>query len=230
MVNLSKRNAPALHALKAGLDAGTLGSLERIEASYHQGWVATKVWGDWVREPRWKWRLQRQLSTAGVAGDLGVHLLDALLFLFGPSDAGRLDHVSDLAAAVEARRAPGPLPPWWSEQSSDGAHPAYVEMAGELMFAGVPASFSVSWTDAAALDSFRIRVIGGRGSATLDLERSRTAYFEDPTGRPVEGHGVKSTYERFVDAVRSGVSGTPGVTEALAAQETLENLLSGVPT
>ena len=145
MVNLSKRNAPALYALKSVLDNGTLGTIESIEAHYRQGWVLTKVWGDWAITPRWKWRLQNEFSTAGVVGDLGVHLMDALIFLFGPPRQGSTLILRDLPAAMRAG-----LVPFCeldaSLKTGEGERPAYVDLDAELNF-GVPCHFSVSWIE-----------------------------------------------------------------------------------
>lgn len=228
MVNLSKRNAPALHALKADVESKALGDLVAIDARYHQGWVVTKVWGDWSVEPRWKWRLQSEFCTAGVAGDLGVHLVDALMFLFGVPEAARLNRAHDLASARAAGLVPWPVPVGF-ETPAQGNHPAYVDLSATLSFGGIPCMFSTSWIDPSAVDSFRILVQGTVATAVLDLERSRTSYTLLKPEREVLGPAVQPTYEAFIDAVRRGRSGTPGVGEALAAQEALESLLAGVP-
>ncbi|MDP2790925.1 MAG: Gfo/Idh/MocA family oxidoreductase, partial [Rectinemataceae bacterium] len=83
VVNFSKRNAPALVALAAVVREGRLGRILNIDASYRQGWLVTGAWGDWRSSTTRRWRLSPAESTAGVLGDLGSHLFDAILAVTG---------------------------------------------------------------------------------------------------------------------------------------------------
>ncbi len=83
VVNFSKRNAPALVALAKLVRDGSLGTIREIDASYSQSWLATGAWGDWRTSTTRRWRLSPTESTAGVLGDLGSHLVDAILAVTG---------------------------------------------------------------------------------------------------------------------------------------------------
>ena len=48
MVNfLSYRNASAIHKAHELIQAGKLGHIMHVEASYLQSWLVSKAWGDW---------------------------------------------------------------------------------------------------------------------------------------------------------------------------------------
>ena len=76
MVNLTYRNSPALQKARAMVEAGELGALRHVEASYRQSWLVSKAWGDWRVEDKWLWRLSTRHGSTGVLGDVGVHILD----------------------------------------------------------------------------------------------------------------------------------------------------------
>lgn len=229
MVNFSKRNAPALHALKAVLDAGELGVVESVEASYLQSWVVTSCWGDWRTSPRWKWRLLPGESTAGVAGDLGSHLVDALLFLFGDIEAGRPGACFGLRGAMErGLLAPEGLPPEFSEGGEPG--PLAEFSASTSLPDRVPVSIRASWVEKDARDDFVVEVRGSLAEARLDLTKSRRWIELFPRGRGSaarrdasaalrrEGPAVVSTYERFTAAVEARL-GLKSAAAAGAAEE-----------
>ena len=72
MVNLTYRNAPALQKARAMVEAGELGALRHVEASYRQSWLVSKAWGNWATEDKWLWRLSTKHGSTGVLGDVGV--------------------------------------------------------------------------------------------------------------------------------------------------------------
>lgn len=76
MVNLTYRNSPALQEARAMVEAGELGELRQIDATYRQSWLVSKAWGDWRTEPKWLWRLSTSHGSMGVLGDVGIHILD----------------------------------------------------------------------------------------------------------------------------------------------------------
>ena len=78
MVNLSYRISGALHEARRQVDAGELGQVRHVEASYRQSWLATDYWGDWRTEDAWLWRLSTAHGSLGVLGDVGIHILDYL--------------------------------------------------------------------------------------------------------------------------------------------------------
>lgn len=257
LVNYSKRNAPALAGLKAMLDAGELGKIEAVDAEYLQGWVMTKVWGDWQTTPRWRWRLLPTESSAGVAGDLGSHLVDALLHLFGDLvPAGQASSVN-LAQALAAAGGQDPGTVGGSEplpgEFMAGSGPVCVAFsAAASLPGGAPVRLRASWIEDGALDDFRIRVQGSRGRAVLDLGRSRSAVAvyrgakaaeagtaaaesvaESGLATLVEGPQKPSTYQRFIDLASGQRPMVPGgedgldFTQALRTMRLLNELVPG---
>ncbi|RUX64329.1 Gfo/Idh/MocA family oxidoreductase, partial [Mesorhizobium sp. M7A.F.Ca.CA.004.08.2.1] len=76
MVNLTYRNVPALQKARQMVQAGEIGTVRHVEASYLQSWLVSKFWGDWRTDPKWLWRLSRGHGSNGVLGDVGIHILD----------------------------------------------------------------------------------------------------------------------------------------------------------
>jgi predicted dehydrogenase len=68
------RFSPASIAMKAALAAGQAGRTISVSGD----------WGVDLREEPLRWRFQRALSGAGVAADLGAHILDLLIWWAGP--------------------------------------------------------------------------------------------------------------------------------------------------
>ncbi|TPJ53427.1 MULTISPECIES: Gfo/Idh/MocA family oxidoreductase [unclassified Mesorhizobium] len=76
MVNLTYRNSPAIEEARRMVQAGEIGALRHVEASYKQSWLVSKSWGDWRIEDKWLWRLSNRHGSTGVLGDVGIHILD----------------------------------------------------------------------------------------------------------------------------------------------------------
>jgi len=68
------RFSPASRAIRAAVSEGQAGRLVSVTAS----------WGVDMRQEPLRWRFQRKLSGAGVAADLGAHILDLLIWWVGP--------------------------------------------------------------------------------------------------------------------------------------------------
>ncbi len=83
MVNLTYRNVPALNAARTLVADGHLGDLRHFDAAYLQSWLTQPAWGDWRTTNAWLWRLSTSHGSAGVLGDVGVHILDFLTFAAG---------------------------------------------------------------------------------------------------------------------------------------------------
>jgi len=251
-VNFSKRNAPALLALKNVVET-ELGEIGRVEAIYNQDWVATKGWGDWTCVPRWKWRLSPEESTAGCVGDLGSHLLDALLFIFGknslrskvPGTGMGLEEAMD-RGLVARENLPRELSfnstsvssstsTFGKEQAQNTRGLPWVDFSVELQLAnGAAVEMKTSWIASpvrvpGAGDDCIIRVHGSRAAAELDLGRSRTSItvLVGDKSKTVSGPPVVSTYENFANSVREGQEAFPGFQEGLEVQRLLDGILPG---
>ncbi len=236
LVNFSKRNAPALAALKAVLESGDLGEVQSVEAEYLQGWVVSKIWGDWRTAPRWRWRLLPDESSAGVVGDLASHIVDALLYIFGGLAVQDGSRAINLAQALSSSE-PSEEPP---AEFLGGSGPVCVDLsANGLLPSGAPLTLRASWIEEGAADDFRIRVRGSKGLAALDLGRSRTSVdlqrFDSSMPRTVAGPAVDSTYKRFVELAEAPLDapalvrrhGLPDFAHGLAVQRILDTLAPG---
>ena len=80
MVNLTYRNAAAIQTARRMVEAGEIGEVRHVQASYLQSWLTGRHWGDWRTEERWLWRLSSQHGSKGVLGDIGVHILDFVTY------------------------------------------------------------------------------------------------------------------------------------------------------
>ncbi|MCG2661007.1 MAG: Gfo/Idh/MocA family oxidoreductase, partial [Kiritimatiellae bacterium] len=82
-VNFSYRDSPATQMAAKIVASGKLGRIMHVEGSYLQGWLVGKAWGDWHKSEKWLWRLSTRHGSAGVLGDLGVHLYNFASFIVG---------------------------------------------------------------------------------------------------------------------------------------------------
>ncbi len=235
IVNFSKRNAPALHALKAVLDTGELGAIESVDASYLQDWVASSHWGDWKTVPRWKWRLLPSESSSGAAGDLGSHLVDALLFLFGSLSADKPGKGLSLIEAMDAGFLTAEtLPP---EFMDSAVAPPLVEFSANISLpGGIPLTLRTSWIERGSTDVFAIQVQGSKGMALLDLVKSRASieirpassagsgddYGDGASSIRRDGPLIPSTYERFIELTEAHIADADADVETDADYPTFE--------
>lgn len=225
MVNYSKRNMQALHALKSVLLHEELGTLLSVTIQYNQGWVRTNDWGDWRTVPRWRWRLLPSVGNGGCIGDLASHLVDILLFLFGSVVFSHTDDVVTLENLV----LDGTIT--LDEELHDtyfrgGSVPVSYEST-LFVGQGVPCTLSCTQVSLTKVDAVTICVVGSKGKATLDTSLSRNSIMValDSNSYVVEGPAhVSSTYASFVDWVDRGLSARPTLYDGLLVQEILEEM------
>jgi predicted dehydrogenase len=205
-VNFSKRNAPAVALARRLLGEGRVGRVNGARFSYLQSWLVSNAWGRWDATPRWRWRVSPELSTEGVLGDLGSHVFDTVRLLLGEAAAVRCS-LTALTADPGSPSSPG---------APDSAA-AVIELAG-----GALVTASLSWRAAGHLDDFAFEVSGDGGAIAVDLTASRgSVRLYDPAAAAwteVAGPPGPSTYECFVEAVRTGGPGDPGFGDGLAVQ------------
>ncbi|MDD4772459.1 MAG: Gfo/Idh/MocA family oxidoreductase [Eubacteriales bacterium] len=75
-IGFNYRFAPAIQLAKKLIDAGKLGTIRHVRASYLQ---------DFITDPEFPlvWRLQKDICGSGSLGDLGAHFIDLSRFLVG---------------------------------------------------------------------------------------------------------------------------------------------------
>ena len=82
-VNFSYRNNPATQEAARQVASGKLGRILHVEGCYLQAWLVSPAWGDWRKSEALLWRLSTRHGSAGVLGDIGVHLYDLASFVVG---------------------------------------------------------------------------------------------------------------------------------------------------
>jgi predicted dehydrogenase len=217
MVNLSYRNVAELQKAREMVLAGAVGEVRHVEASFLQSWLVSHAWGDWRTESRWLWRLSREHGSNGVLGDVGVHILDFVVF----------------GAAVDIRSGFGRLQTF---------HKAEADRIGDYALdANDSFTLSVEFTNGALgmihasrfgtgyLNTLRLRIFGDRGALELqhgvDGSTLRACIGEDieaPLWQDVAVEPVETNYQRFVRAVTEGRAQDPTFRHATYLQKILD--------
>ena len=217
MVNLTYRNVAELHKARALIAEGTIGTVKHIEASYLQGWVAARNWTDPSIEGPWLWRLSTGHGSNGTLGDIGIHILDFTTFATGTDIASMTCRLQTFKK-VEGDRM--------GEYVLD-ANDSFI-ISAEFTNGAIGAIHSSRWAAGHSNDQ-RLRVYGEKGG--LELSHGhwgsllRVCAGEDvatSTWREVKAEPVKTNYQRFVEAVKSGVMQEPSFRHAAELQKVLD--------
>ncbi|MER9164766.1 Gfo/Idh/MocA family oxidoreductase [Mesorhizobium sp. M0715] len=217
MVNLTYRNSPAIQEARRMVQAGEIGALRHVEASYRQSWLVSKSWGDWRVEDKWLWRLSSRHGSTGVLGDVGIHILDfatygadqdivslhADLVTFPKAEGERIgDYVLDAndSVAMTARLSSGALATIAASRYMTGH-------ANDLSLAlhGTKGAIRVK-TDGKA--SNLSACLGG------DVDLQRWQILALPS--------VKRNARRFADALVTGRNGDPSFRRAADMQKLID--------
>lgn len=163
MVNLTYRNVAALQKARQMVQAGEIGTVRHVEASYLQSWLVSKFWGDWHTDPKWLWRLSRGHGSNGVLGDVGIHILDFASY----GAALDIDHVFCRLRAFD--KAPG-------NRIGDYELDANDSFAMTLDFSnGAFGVVHASRWATGHLNELRLRIYGDKGGIEVVARRSRPA-------------------------------------------------------
>ncbi len=136
------RGGANFRALKQRVDDGFFGTVTRVRASNcHSGAL-----GGWF-DNEWRWMADRSQAGVGAFGDLGTHVLDLMLWIFGGISA-----------------ATGVL------STGTNRYEGCDEFGEALLrfSSGAVGTLAASWDDVA--DPIRIQVAGTKGHATLGSE------------------------------------------------------------
>jgi predicted dehydrogenase len=217
MVNLSYRNSPAIHRARALVEAGEIGRVMHLEASYLQSWLSGRYWGDWRKSSGWLWRLSKAHGSGGVLGDIGVHILDFASYAAG--DIKRVNCRLKTFPEVKGRRYRG--------YTLDANDSAVIEV--ELASGGIGTIHMSRWATGHA-NSLLLRIFGDKGAIVVDLDRS---YRELQICRGEDIHRLKwrtmrcprtpDIYHRFIRSIRTGVNDQPDFARGAAIQKVMDS-------
>ncbi|TVR73758.1 MAG: gfo/Idh/MocA family oxidoreductase [Spirochaetaceae bacterium] len=218
MVNFSKINYPAIRGLMVAAGAGGLGRIREMELRYQQRWLGSTVWGEWWTNPRWLWRISSSHGGGGALRDLGSHLLFLALRL-GGAPAG-----VTVESSIRGDRSTAAGSGYSCDMNDT--------FSMEITFAGgAVARLQGSYVDPRWTNRVYACVTGTEGSAEVSAEREKDVLFlrRGKGGRPLRFAKVYSTYDAFVEGLRSGLPWEdfqPSAGEGLAVQKLLEGALS----
>lgn len=217
MVNLTYRNVAELHTARELIAGGAIGEVRHIEASYLQHWVVLRDFND---PGPWLWRLSTAHGSNGTLGDIGIHILDSTTFAIG-QDIAALNCRLQTFSKVPGDRI--------GEYVLD-ANDSFV-MSVEFANGAIGTIHSSRWAAGHANDQ-RLRVYGTKGGLELShghwgtlLRTCTGADIATGTWRQVTAEPVKTNYQRFVDAVRTGVQAEPSFRHAAKLQRILDTAL-----
>ncbi|MFZ4615968.1 MAG: TIM barrel protein [Rectinemataceae bacterium] len=220
IVNFSKRNGGLLSLASRLLSEGRIGQLRSASFRYEQGWLADGSWGDWRTTPRLAWRLDEGRSTFGALGDLGSHLLDAVLLLLGGNSTPEV--VACLGRRFDAGEEAG-------RGVAGGAgdfRPAWESFEALVEAGTVPVSVSATFRAPGQEDRFALSLRGETASIELDFGLSRRTLRIVGTSGAVEiaagaveiaagaveiaAEPIPTSYERFVALASGAPDPLPG--------------------
>lgn len=217
MVNLTYRNAYAIQRARQMIDAGEIGAVRHIEASYLQSWLTAGHWGDWRTEERWLWRLSTAHGSNGVLGDIGIHLIDFVTFGSGLE-------VAALGARLKTfDKAEGGRIGAYTLDANDS-----VAITAE-MSNGALASIHMTRFATGTLNDLNLAIYGDRGALKvwanhLDsrLEACLGEDMETQHWVPLDCPETPRNEERFITALQAGRNGDPPFRRAAEVQRLLD--------
>ncbi|MEP6564629.1 MAG: Gfo/Idh/MocA family oxidoreductase [Mesorhizobium sp.] len=217
MVNLTYRNVAALQKARAMVLAGDIGEIRHVEASYLQSWLVSKFWGDWRTDPKWLWRLSRSHGSNGVLGDVGIHILDFASY----GAALDIDHVFCRLKAFD--KAPGNRIGEYDLDANDS-----FTMALDFSNGAFGVVHASRWATG-HMNELRLRIYGDKGGIEVvhnlegsELKACMGENIETAKWQVLDAGTVATNYQRFVDAVQTGVQAEPSFRHAAELQKVLD--------
>jgi predicted dehydrogenase len=217
MVNLTYRNAAALHAAKSLVESGELGDIRHVEASYRQSWLVANNWGDWKTDPKWLWRLSEKHGSKGVLGDVGIHILDFTTFAIG------MMPVSVQARLKTFHKAKGDKIGDYVLDANDSASLS-VEF-GNGALGVIHASRFMTGYD----NNLRLHIFGEKGAVEVNYGEGWTEIrccsgtdVHRMAWRYIKPEPVQTNYRKFVSAILAGKNDSPDFRRAADLQKILD--------
>lgn len=217
MVNLTYRNVAPLQRAREMVLSGELGTIKHVEASYLQSWLVSRAWGDWRTESTWLWRLSTGHGSNGVLGDVGIHILDFAAY----GAATDIDHV--FARLKTFNKAPGGQIGEYMLDANDS-----FTMSVDFANGALGVIHASRWATG-HLNELKLRIYGERGSlevihrpAGSELRGCLGDDAETATWKDIEVPPVPTNYQRFAEAVASGIQPDPNFRHAANLQKVLD--------
>ncbi|MDC7238137.1 MAG: Gfo/Idh/MocA family oxidoreductase [Sphaerochaetaceae bacterium] len=211
MINFSKRNYSGISLLKNLLDDNTLGTLKKCEISYLQNWTKTCCWGDYHTDSRWNWRLNPKYSCYGVLGDLGSHVIDTLIFLFGDIDFVSTDEVSFIKEKLFTQIK---------------TNPNFTTCLAQFKHNDIPIEMLVS-NESDKMDEYKIKLMFDKGELVFNnnIDRNQVKLIQNNSQRVFTGDKADSTYSLFTNLVDKNEKNTVNLNLGIRVQRLLEKVV-----
>lgn len=214
MVNLTYRNVAELHKARDIIASGAIGTVKHVEASYLQHWVALRDFGD---PGPWLWRLSTGHGSNGTLGDIGIHIIDFATFAIGQP-------LTSMTCRLQTfSKVPGDRIGEYVLDAND----SFI-ISAEFGNGAIGTIHSSRWACGHSNDQ-RLRVYGEKGGLELShghwgtlLRVCSGADVATSTWRDVSAPPVRTNYQRFADAVHSGVQEDPDFRHAAELQRVLD--------
>ena len=217
MVNLSYRNVAELHRARELVMSGKLGTIRHIEASYLQSWLTQPLWGQWDADPQWLWRLSTKHGSNGVLGDIGVHILDFVVFAAGIAPSEVYCRMQTFPKAPDDRIGEYVL----------DANDSFVMSLG-FTNGAIGVMHASRWATG-HFNDLKLRLYGEKGGLELthradgtDLSVCMGKDIGKAAWKPLKAKPVKTNYQNFARAVKAGVSREPSFRHAADLQKVLD--------
>lgn len=175
MVGFNYRKVPALTYARELIEAGRLGPLRHVRATYLQDWLVDP-------DSPLTWRLKREHAGSGALGDLGAHIVDLAQYLSGEP----LVSVSALSETFVRERPLLTGAVAGLAGGGDAVARGAVTVDDAALFtgrlaSGALASFETTRMAAGRKNALRLEINGEHGSLAFDLERLNELSFHDHT-------------------------------------------------
>ena len=216
MVNLSYRNAPAIHKAHQLIVSGKLGGIVHVDASYLQSWLVSTQWGKWRSSPGLAWRLSTRHGSAGALGDIGIHLVDFASYAVGGVKTvnARLKTFTKIKGEK------------LGEYTLDANDSALMQVEFENGALGV--LHTTRWATG-HLNTIRLLVCGTKGALRIDLDKGYDK-LEISTGKDIHPGKWKeikcpktpSISARFIKSIQTGVNDQPDFQRGAEVQKVLD--------
>jgi predicted dehydrogenase len=218
MVNLTYRNVAELHKAREIIASGQIGEVKHVEASYLQHWLALRDFTDTENlSGRWLWRLSKGHGSNGTLGDIGIHILDFTTFAINQP-------VKSMNCRLQTfHKVPGDRIGEYVLDAND----SFI-ISAEFGNGAIGTIHSSRWASGHSNDQ-KLRVYGDKGAIELSHGHwgtlLRVCAGEDVANsiwREVKAEPVPTNYQRFVEAVRTGVQSDPDFRHAAGLQKVLD--------